>query len=43
VRDLLSFFVWLASFGMNHIEWRGSSFTLEKGRMIPVAPRAGRG
>jgi ceramide glucosyltransferase len=42
VRDLLSFFVWLASFPMNRIEWRGSSFTLEKGRMIPVAPRAGR-
>ena len=43
VRDALSFFVWLASFGMNRIEWRGSSFTLEKGRMIPVTPRAGRG
>jgi ceramide glucosyltransferase len=43
VRDLLSFFVWLASFGMNRIEWRGSSFTLEKGRMIPIAPRTGRG
>jgi ceramide glucosyltransferase len=43
VRDLLSFFVWLASFGMNRIEWRGNSFTLERGRMIPVAPRAGRG
>jgi ceramide glucosyltransferase len=42
VRDLLSFFIWLASFGMNRIEWRGSFFTLEKGRMIPVAPRAGR-
>jgi ceramide glucosyltransferase len=43
VRDFLSFFVWVASFGMNRIEWRGSSFTLEKGRMIPVAPRPGRG
>src|SRR5258708_8509028 len=42
VRDLLSFFVWLASFGMNRIEWRGSFFRLEKGRMIPVTPRAGR-
>jgi ceramide glucosyltransferase len=42
VRDFFSFFVWLASFGMNRIEWRGSSFTLEKGRMVPVAPRAGR-
>jgi ceramide glucosyltransferase len=42
VRDLLSFFVWLASFGINQIEWRGSAFTLDKGRMIPVAPRAGR-
>jgi len=43
VRDVLSFFVWIASFGMNRIEWRGSSFTLEKGRMIPIVPRAGRG
>ena len=43
VRDFFSFFVWLASFAVNRIEWRGSSFTLEKGRMIPVAPRAGRG
>ena len=43
VRDLLSFFVWLASFGMNRIEWRGSFFTLEKGRTIPVTPRPGRG
>jgi ceramide glucosyltransferase len=43
VRDFLSFFVWLASFAMNRIEWRGSSFTLEKGRMIPVVPRGERG
>ena len=43
VRDLLSFFVWLASFGMNRIEWRGMAFTLDKGRMVPVAPRSGRG
>ncbi|MBZ5644467.1 MAG: bacteriohopanetetrol glucosamine biosynthesis glycosyltransferase HpnI [Acidobacteriia bacterium] len=43
VRDLFSFFVWLASFGMNRIEWRGMAFTLDKGRMVPVAPRAGRG
>jgi ceramide glucosyltransferase len=42
VRDLLSFFVWLASFGMNRIEWRGMAFTLDKGRMVPVAPRTGR-
>jgi ceramide glucosyltransferase len=42
LRDLFSFFVWLASFGMNRIEWRGSAFTLDKGRMVPVEPRAGR-
>lgn len=42
LRDLLSFFVWLASFGMNRIEWRGSTFTLQKGRMIAVTPRANR-
>ena len=39
LRDLLSFFVWLASFGMNRIEWRGATFTLDKGRMVPVTPR----
>lgn len=43
VRDLLSFFVWLASFGVNRIEWRGAAFILEKGRMVPVMPRVGRG
>jgi ceramide glucosyltransferase len=43
IRDLFSFFVWLASFGMNQIEWRGAAFTLDKGRMVPVAPRPGRG
>jgi ceramide glucosyltransferase len=42
VRDLFSFFVWLASFAVNQIEWRGAAFTLEKGRMLPVAPRPGR-
>jgi ceramide glucosyltransferase len=40
VRDFFSFFVWLASFVRNRIEWRGSSFTLENGRMIPVTTRA---
>src|SRR6266699_1929439 len=43
VRDLLSFFIWVASFGVNQIEWRGAAFTLEKGRMVPVIPRPGRG
>jgi ceramide glucosyltransferase len=43
IRDLLAFFVWLGSFGMNRIEWRGSFFTLEKGRMIPISPRPDRG
>jgi ceramide glucosyltransferase len=42
IRDSLSVLVWLASFAVNRIEWRGNVFTLEKGRMIPVAPRAGR-
>jgi len=39
VRDALAFLVWLASFAVNRIEWRGSSFRLENGRMIPVSPR----
>jgi ceramide glucosyltransferase len=43
IRDLIAFFVWLASFGINQIEWRGHSFTLEKGRMVPVPGRPARG
>ena len=42
VRDFFSFFVWLASFGMKRIEWRGASFTLDKGRMIPTESRLNR-
>jgi ceramide glucosyltransferase len=40
VCDLLAFFVWLASFSTSRIEWRGSSFKLEKGRMVPVRQRS---
>ncbi len=40
LHDLFSFFLWLASFAVNRIEWRGLVFTLEKGRMIPVASRS---
>jgi ceramide glucosyltransferase len=39
LRDALAFLVWLASFGTNRIEWRGNRFRLERGRMIPLAPR----
>ncbi len=39
LHDLFWFFLWLASFGVNRIEWRGLVFTLEKGRMIPVTSR----
>jgi ceramide glucosyltransferase len=42
LQDFLVFFVWLASFAVNRIEWRGLVFTLEKGRMVPVASRSGR-
>lgn len=37
LHDFFWFFLWLASFAVNRIEWRGLVFTLEKGRMIPVA------
>jgi ceramide glucosyltransferase len=40
LRDALAFFVWLASFGINRIEWRGNRFRLERGRMVPLAPRS---
>jgi ceramide glucosyltransferase len=40
VCDLLSFFVWLASFSTSRIEWRGSYFILKKGRMVPMGRRS---
>lgn len=40
LHDFFWFFLWLASFGVNRIEWRGLLFTLKKGRMIPVASRS---
>ena len=42
LHDFFMFFIWLASFAVNRIEWRGLTFTLDKGRLIPVAPRPGR-
>jgi len=36
VRDALAFFLWLASFASNRIDWRGTRFYLRDGRMIPV-------
>jgi len=39
LHDLFWFFLWLRSFTINRIEWRGLVFTLEKGRMIPVTSR----
>lgn len=43
LHDFFMFFVWVASFAVNRIEWRGLVFTLEKGRLIPVKSRANRG
>jgi ceramide glucosyltransferase len=39
LHDLFWFSLWMASFAVNRIEWRGLVFTLEKGRMIPVPSR----
>ncbi len=38
VRDLLAFAAWCASFLSDTIQWSGLKFTLEDGRMVPVAP-----
>jgi ceramide glucosyltransferase len=43
LHDFFAFLTWLASFVVNRIEWRGLIFTLEKGRMTPVAPPPDRG
>jgi ceramide glucosyltransferase len=39
LHDLFWFFLWLESFAVNRIQWRGLVFTLEKGRMVPVVSR----
>jgi len=36
VRDALAFFLWVASFASNRINWRGTQFYLQDGRMVPV-------
>ncbi len=42
VRDFFAFFVWLASFTSNRIEWGGTKFKLQEGRLVPVAAPAPR-
>ena len=42
VRDFFAFFVWLASFGSNRIEWGGTKFKLQEGRLVPVTAPAPR-
>jgi ceramide glucosyltransferase len=37
LHDLFWFCLWLVSFAVNRIEWRGLVFILKNGRMIPVA------
>ncbi|HET9401069.1 MAG TPA: hypothetical protein VFO34_08965, partial [Candidatus Acidoferrales bacterium] len=37
LRDLLAFFIWLASFASDRIRWRGAVFTLDNGRLVPVS------
>ena len=37
LRDAVHFFIWLASFGSNHIRWGNVEYVIRKGRMIPVA------
>jgi ceramide glucosyltransferase len=38
LRDLLAFAAWCASFVSDTIHWSGAKFTLEQGRMVPLAP-----
>lgn len=42
VRDFFAFPILLASFFTNRIQWRGIEFTIQDGRLVPVAPRPGR-
>ncbi|HKW60995.1 MAG TPA: bacteriohopanetetrol glucosamine biosynthesis glycosyltransferase HpnI [Candidatus Acidoferrum sp.] len=39
VRDAIYFVVWLASFGSNRIRWGSVEYSIQKGRMVPIAGR----
>lgn len=39
VRDAVYFIVWLASFGSNRIHWGSEEYTIQEGRMVPIAER----
>jgi len=39
VRDAIYFIVWLVSFGSNRIRWGSEEYTVQNGRMAPVAGR----
>jgi ceramide glucosyltransferase len=38
LRDFAAVIVWLSSFGGNTISWRGSSFRVKDGKLIPSSP-----
>jgi len=41
VWDAMAFLIWLISFGRSTIRWRGIDYTIQEGRLVPVAPKAG--
>jgi ceramide glucosyltransferase len=36
LRDLIAFFVWMASFAGHNIHWRGDSFQLKDGKLVTI-------
>jgi ceramide glucosyltransferase len=43
LRDALAFSIWTVGLFSNRIEWRGREFIIQKGHLIPIAARDGRG
>jgi ceramide glucosyltransferase len=41
-RDAVNFAVWIAGFFANEIEWRGVSYRVKKGKLVPVGGAAGK-
>jgi hypothetical protein len=41
-RDAVNFAVWIAGFFTNEIEWRGVSYRVKKGKLVPVGGAAGK-
>jgi hypothetical protein len=40
LRDAVGFFIWVATLFSSRVSWRGSKFSVRRGRLIPITAPA---